>query len=57
MIEVKYDIPIEVTEKQFRETTRIFAGSIASRKEYDKFYIKLWNTNVKAKLEFYLNQN
>lgn len=56
MIEVKYDTPIEVTEKQFNETTRIFAGYIASRKEDGKYYIKLWSMNAKSKLKFYLNQ-
>lgn len=55
MIEVKYDTPIEVTEKQYTEITRLLAGCVASKKEGGKYYIKLWLMQFKLKLEHYLN--
>lgn len=45
MLEIKYDVPIEVTEKQYKILIVKCAGIIVHR--YDekakKYYIKVWN--------------
>ena len=41
-MEIKYDIPIEVTEKQYRKLMTECAGIVAGREENGKYYIKVW---------------
>lgn len=41
-MEIKYDVPIEVTEKQYNILVRDCCGIIAHRKSDGKFYIKVW---------------
>ncbi len=48
---IEYNIPVEVTEKQYKELTNKFSGIIASRKEDGKFYIKLWMMKYKFLIE------
>lgn len=40
--EIKYDTPIEVTEKQYNKIRSEFGGIVATTKEQGKFYIKVW---------------
>lgn len=41
-MEIKYDTPIEVTEKQFTILMSTCGGIVAGRQEKGKFYIKVW---------------
>jgi hypothetical protein len=41
-MEIKYNTPIEVTEKQYRKLMTECAGIVAGRKENGKYYIKVW---------------
>ena len=41
-MEIKYDTPIEVNEKQYRKLMNECAGIVAGREENGKYYIKLW---------------
>lgn len=57
MIELIYDIPVEVTELQFCKMMNEFSGMIAGRQDEEtgKYYIKLWGMNYKLKIEAYFN--
>jgi hypothetical protein len=55
MIELKYDTPVEVSEKKYRELMNRCGGLIAGRQENGKFYIKLWMVKYKNDVEFVLN--
>lgn len=49
---IKYDVPIEVTKKQYDKLIKTFAGIIAHRKDKDgKYWIKLWNMKYKNELK------
>lgn len=50
-VNLRYDIPVEVTRAQYRRLTRVFPGAIAHRREPDKYYIKLWSMNYKEQVE------
>lgn len=39
---IKYDTPIEVTEKQYRNLMEECDGVVAGRIENGKYYIKVW---------------
>lgn len=42
-MEIKYNVPIEVTEKQYLFMMDKLAGIVAGRKDQNgKFYIKVW---------------
>lgn len=41
-IKIKYDTPIEVSEKQYRHIMKEFAGLVAGRVDKGKYYIKVW---------------
>jgi len=41
-MEIGYDIPITVTEKQYRHLMKEFGGVVAGREENGKYYIKVW---------------
>lgn len=41
-MEIKYDIPIEVTKDQYRILMRECCGIVAGREENGKYYIKVW---------------
>lgn len=41
-IEIKYDTPIEVTEKQYKRLMNECSGIVAGRQEGGRFYIKVW---------------
>lgn len=57
MIELKYDTPVEVTEKQYGQLMNKYSGAIAGRKEENKFYIKLWIMRYKPIIEELLNNS
>jgi len=56
-MDLQYDIPVEVTEKQYRAVKSEFGGIIAHRKENGKYYIKLWLMRFKSLLEQSLENN
>lgn len=41
-MEIKYNIPFEVTETQYNKLMYDFSGVVAGRKKDGKFYIKVW---------------
>lgn len=41
-IEIKYDVPFEVNEKQYNALVKHFDGILCHRKEGEKFFIKVW---------------
>ena len=41
-MKIGYDIPITVTEKQYRHLMKEFGGAVAGREENGKYYIKVW---------------
>lgn len=41
-MEIKYDVPIEVTSRKYVEIMRMFSGCVAGRTENGKYYIKVW---------------
>jgi hypothetical protein len=59
MIELQYNIPVEVTKEQLRLMMKKFSGIIAGREDQEsgKCYIKLWMMRYKHNVEAYLNQN
>ncbi len=42
MITIKYDTPIEVTDKQYQKLMTKFSGVVAGNEEGGKFFIKVW---------------
>ena len=57
MIELKYNVPVEVTKLQLNEMMRKFHGIIAGREDSEtgKCYIKIWMMTYKTQVENYLN--
>lgn len=55
--DLQYDIPVEVTEKQYKAAKSEFGGIIAHRKENGKYYIKLWLMAFKSRVEQCLENN
>ena len=45
--DLEYNIPIEVSEKQYRKVMSEGAGICAGREDNGKFYIKLWMSAYK----------
>jgi hypothetical protein len=41
-MEIKYDVPIEVNESQYRKIMNECDGIVAGREENGIFYIKVW---------------
>lgn len=41
---MKYDTPIEVTQKQYFELEKYFGSVLARREDKGKYYIKVWST-------------
>lgn len=56
-MDLQYNIPVEVTEKQYRATKSQFGGIIAHRNDNGKYYIKLWLTAYKSRVEQCLENN
>lgn len=52
---IKYDIPIEVTEKQYHALRNGLPGLIAPRQENGRFFIKVWFMSVAPMIEKFLN--
>ena len=51
-MDIKYDIPIEITKQQFIKIIPMFNGYIAWRKIKDgKYEIKLWFMKYKKELQ------
>lgn len=57
MVELHYDTPVEVTEKQYNLLMNKFSGIIAGRKEDGKYYIKLWMKKYKLVIEEFINKS
>jgi hypothetical protein len=54
-MEIQYNIPIEVTEGQYRKIMRTLAGVVAGRKDEDgKYWVKLWFMKYRNHLEIML---
>ena len=56
-MEIKYDIPIEVTEIQYRTLMDKFSGVVAGRKENGKYYIKVWFMKYAKYVKQYLDND
>ncbi len=56
-MKLEYDIPEEVTEKQFRALIPRCGGIICGRKEGDKYFIKLWLTKYREHIKKIINAN
>ena len=41
--EIKYDVPIEVTQKQYNSIMNSCCGVVAGREADGKYYIKVWH--------------
>lgn len=52
---LKYNEPIEVTEKQYFFLTSMYSGLIVRRQEEGKYFIKLWVMQFKTEIEHLLN--
>ena len=55
-IDIKYDVPIEVTKTQYEYIMRQFSQLVAGRIEGGKYYIKLWGMKYKDYLIKVLEQ-
>ncbi len=55
-IKVKYDTPIEVTEKQYKTSMNELSGVVAGKIEDGKFYLKLWIMTYSKELKQILSQ-
>lgn len=38
----KYDMPFEVTQRQYSAVMREYAGCVAGREHDGRFYLKIW---------------
>lgn len=47
-MEIKYDTPIEVSEKAYHIFRTQFAGIVAHREENKKYFIKVWLMEYKG---------
>lgn len=51
-MEIKYDTPVEVTEKQCEFVRKKYGMQLAWRKDDEgRYWIKLWNMDLKDELE------
>ena len=41
---IDYNVPFEVTQSQYNDLMKHFAGIVAGREEEGKYYIKVWIT-------------
>lgn len=57
MIDLQYDIPVEVTQKQYYAIRRDYAGVCPHREENGKYYIKLWYMSYKDRVQNCLIDN
>ena len=55
-MKIGYDIPITVTEKQYRHLMKEFGGTVAGREENGKYYIKVWLMCYAEQVQRVLNQ-
>lgn len=42
VIDIQYDVPIEVSERHYNLLMTKLGGAVAGRVEDDKYYIKVW---------------
>ncbi len=54
-MEIKYNVPFEVTEKQYNRLMVDCAGIVAGRKEKGKFFIKVWLMREVKEVQAILN--
>ena len=56
-MEILYDVPIEVTQEQYKRITDgRFGMIVAHRRDHQSFWIKLWVMSYKDALEKELNK-
>ncbi len=55
-MEIIYDKPFEVTEKQYNGLMNVFSGCVAGRTESGKFYIKVWLTRYSKEISQFLTK-
>lgn len=55
-MEIRYDIPITVTEKQYRHLMKEFGGVVAGRECGGQYYIKVWLMCYAEQVQRVLNQ-
>lgn len=54
---IEYDVPFEVTQKQFIEIKRTLSGYALCREEDGRYFCKLWYMKQKARLMLIINGN
>lgn len=57
MVDLQYDVPVEVNQKQYNAIRRDYAGSCPHREDNGKYYIKLWYMSNKDHVEKCLIDN
>ena len=55
-MEIKYDVPIEVTKSQYEILMNDCSGIVAGRIEDGKYYIKVWLMRYKDMVTKILNK-
>lgn len=56
-MEIKYNVPIEVDEVQYKRLMTKFSGIIAGRKDGNRYYIKVWLMKYAELVKEELNSN
>lgn len=56
-LNIVYDKPIEVTEKQYKKLMTSFSGIVAGRIEGGKYFIKVWLMSYVHHIEKFLTTN
>lgn len=56
-MEIKYDVPFEVTEKQYHKVMKEYGTLVAGRKdENGKYFIKVWFMKYAEKIKSTLSK-
>lgn len=53
---LEYDTPVEVTQKQFNATMSKCSGIVCGQEEGGKYFIKLWVTKYRSYVKQILEQ-
>ena len=57
-LDIRYDVPIEVTKKQYRRIVTRFGQLVAHRVDRKgRYFIKLWTMDYKEELKKELNNS
>jgi hypothetical protein len=56
-LEIKPDVPIEVTKDQYKAIKENLSGAVAFREDKGKFYIKVWSMECANLVKFLIVKN